>query len=305
MTGSGAPIEELAQAFVVADGTPGTRLFKDTPSMLAAPPSPASSVPTAPAIGSGAFGRGSGSRNALILVGIGILVLSLIGGVIAFASGGTAHHPTSAERAIPTVPAASTTTIASAPGAKNTGCEPGTVCSTATSMPCATATNFPTATTQTCNTAESGCPTRSPGTSQTTNTSPCVGAPGGCGNATTTTACGSPAAGCGPTTTVQPQGTTTTGVATTTTTAPQCLAVTSVSPNQGGAGQQVTVTGCGFTSATSVTFGPGRTASFVVNADTSITAIVPAGPSGTQVDVQVTTSSGTTPISSADKYLFV
>jgi len=302
MTDPGAPIEDLAQAFVVADGTPGARLFKGPLSALGAPAFGAGSdPPTVRTVGS----AGLGSRNIFLLVGIGILVVLLVGGLIAFASGGPAHHTTSAQPALGIVATSSTTTTLVSGGVTHAvACAPGAVCSTTTSKPCAGAANCTTTTTHSCNAVGPGCPTRMPAGGQSTTTNPCVGAIGGCDGLTTTTACGNAVAGCGTTTTAPPQSTTT-SAAPTTTTAPQCLAVTSVSPNQGGAGQQVTVTGCGFTNATSVTFGLGRAASFTVTTDTSISAFVPAGPSGTQVDVQVTTPSGTTPTGSADKYLFI
>jgi hypothetical protein len=66
--------------------------------------------------------------------------------------------------------------------------------------------------------------------------------------------------------------------------------VTSLSPNQGPAagGTSVTITGTTFTGATAVTFGGTAATSFIVNSDTSITAITPANAPGA-VDVIVTT----------------
>lgn len=69
-------------------------------------------------------------------------------------------------------------------------------------------------------------------------------------------------------------------------------AVSSVSPNSGPAGTSVTITGSGFTGATSVKFGSTNATSFTVNSDTSITAVSPAIAPGT-VALTVTTPNGT------------
>src|SRR5579884_1403697 len=55
-----------------------------------------------------------------------------------------------------------------------------------------------------------------------------------------------------------------------------CPSITSFTPSSGAPGTPVTLTGCGFTGSTSVTF-HGVVASFVVNSDTQITAMVPVG----------------------------
>jgi len=85
--------------------------------------------------------------------------------------------------------------------------------------------------------------------------------------------------------------------------------VTSVVPAAGptSGGTTVTITGkgyCGGTAApSSVTFGGTAATSFVVNSDTSITAVSPAHAAGT-VDVQVTTSNGTSGINAGDQFTY-
>jgi IPT/TIG domain len=87
--------------------------------------------------------------------------------------------------------------------------------------------------------------------------------------------------------------------------------VTGVSPGSGPivGGNTVTVTGAGFTggtgfiTASAVFFGTVPATSFTVNNDGSITATVPAGVVGI-VDVTVTTTGGTSPVSAADQYAY-
>ncbi|MFZ0667991.1 MAG: IPT/TIG domain-containing protein [Acidimicrobiales bacterium] len=82
--------------------------------------------------------------------------------------------------------------------------------------------------------------------------------------------------------------------------------VTQVAPDFGPAsgGTTVTITGSGFTGATSVDFGPGAPAAgFTVDSDSQITATAPAESVGT-VDVTVTTPISTSSTSSADQYTF-
>jgi pyrimidine deaminase RibD-like protein len=81
--------------------------------------------------------------------------------------------------------------------------------------------------------------------------------------------------------------------------------VTAVSGNRGSilGGQSATITGTNFTGATAVKFGATKAASFAINSDTSITAITPAHAAGT-VDVTVTTKTGTSATSSADRFTF-
>ena len=79
--------------------------------------------------------------------------------------------------------------------------------------------------------------------------------------------------------------------------------VSGISPPMGSASTSVTITGSGFTGATSVSFGPTASSSFTVNSDTKITATSPAG-SGT-VDVTVTTPNGTSATSAADQFTYI
>jgi hypothetical protein len=81
--------------------------------------------------------------------------------------------------------------------------------------------------------------------------------------------------------------------------------VTAISPRSGGVagGTTVTVTGTGFTSATSVQFGGNDASSMTLVSDTQITATSPPGAAGT-VDVTVMTPAGTSAISLADKFTY-
>jgi alpha-tubulin suppressor-like RCC1 family protein len=81
--------------------------------------------------------------------------------------------------------------------------------------------------------------------------------------------------------------------------------VTKVKLNKGPAagGTSVTITGTNFTGATAVSFGAIPAASFTVNSATSITTASPAGTTGT-VDITVTTSSGTSAISTKDHFKY-
>ena len=82
--------------------------------------------------------------------------------------------------------------------------------------------------------------------------------------------------------------------------------VSSVSPSSGPAsgGNVVTVTGSGFTGATSVSFGTTSAAAITIVNDTTINAVVPRGTSGTTVDVTVTGPSGTSAVSTGDRYSY-
>ena len=82
--------------------------------------------------------------------------------------------------------------------------------------------------------------------------------------------------------------------------------VSSVSPSNGPAagGSSVTITGTGFTGATAVKFGGTAAASYAVNTGTQITAVSPAGTSGSTVDITVTGPGGTSVTSSADHFTY-
>ncbi len=82
--------------------------------------------------------------------------------------------------------------------------------------------------------------------------------------------------------------------------------VTNVSPGGGppSGGTTVTVTGTAFTGATAVHFGANAGTGLVVNSDTSITIVSPAGTPGTTVDVTVTTPAGTSANTSADHFTY-
>src|SRR5229473_628955 len=80
--------------------------------------------------------------------------------------------------------------------------------------------------------------------------------------------------------------------------------VKSVTPTSGPTtgGTTVTITGSNLTSATSVSFGSTATSNFIVDSDTQITVVSPAG-NGT-VDVTVTTPEGTSTASTADQFSY-
>ena len=81
--------------------------------------------------------------------------------------------------------------------------------------------------------------------------------------------------------------------------------VTRVSPSSGSTagGNVVTISGTGFTKATSVRFGTVTTTHFTVKSSTKITVTVPAQKAGTH-DVNVTTPSGRSASNSTDKYTY-
>jgi hypothetical protein len=82
--------------------------------------------------------------------------------------------------------------------------------------------------------------------------------------------------------------------------------VSSLSPNSGpiGGGTPVTITGTNFTGATAVFFGD-MPAGFVVNDDTSITAVSPGEGSPDDVAVTVTSPGGTSAMSAADQFTYI
>jgi len=81
--------------------------------------------------------------------------------------------------------------------------------------------------------------------------------------------------------------------------------VTGISPSTGPTtgGTPVTISGTGFTGATSVKFGANVATGVAANSSTSIGATSPVGGSGT-VDVTVTTPSGTSSLSTADRFTY-
>jgi hypothetical protein len=82
-------------------------------------------------------------------------------------------------------------------------------------------------------------------------------------------------------------------------------AITGLSPVSGvfAGGTLVTITGTGFTGATSVDFGSAPATDVTVDGDTQVTALSPAGTG--IVDVSVTTPSGTSPTTGNDWYTYV
>jgi len=112
-------------------------------------------------------------------------------------------------------------------------------------------------------------------------------------------------AGGPPTTTTVPAPTTTVAPTTTTTSLAALPTVTGVSPTSGSTdgGTNVSITGSGFTGATSVMFGSVAATDCLVLGDTSIGCTSPAGSAG-EVDVTVTTPAGTSATSSADQFTY-
>ena len=80
--------------------------------------------------------------------------------------------------------------------------------------------------------------------------------------------------------------------------------ITSISPSSGpkAGGTSVTITGTGFTGATTVRFGS-VAAMFRLNSSTKITAVAPAQSAATR-DIQVTTPGGVSATSAADRYTY-
>ena len=84
------------------------------------------------------------------------------------------------------------------------------------------------------------------------------------------------------------------------------LAVTGISPDNGSTagGARVRVTGSGFTGATDVKFGHAAGQDLTVTSDTELTVTSPQAADSGPVDVTVTTSAGTSPISVADHFTY-
>jgi len=82
--------------------------------------------------------------------------------------------------------------------------------------------------------------------------------------------------------------------------------VTAISPAYGpvSTSTAITITGTGFTGATAVTVGGTAVTNLVVVSDTEITATTPASSTVGQVDILVTTPSGTSTSVAGDKYTF-
>ncbi len=78
--------------------------------------------------------------------------------------------------------------------------------------------------------------------------------------------------------------------------------VLSINPTSGAAGTSVVITGSNFTAATAIAFGPASAPTFVVNSDTSITAIAP--PAVDTVDVIVVTPSGVSGTTPVDRFTY-
>ncbi|NNN20657.1 MAG: hypothetical protein HKL80_01470 [Acidimicrobiales bacterium] len=82
--------------------------------------------------------------------------------------------------------------------------------------------------------------------------------------------------------------------------------ITSITPNTSNVsgGINTTITGSGFTGATSVTFGSTNASGFTVVSDTEITLSVPQATSAGTVDVTVTTPQGSSVLTSSDKFTY-
>jgi len=82
--------------------------------------------------------------------------------------------------------------------------------------------------------------------------------------------------------------------------------ISAITPNVGkpGGGDVVTITGSGFTGATTVSFGSTPGTALTVNSNTSITVTSPAGTATSVVDITVTGPGGTSAITTADKFTY-
>jgi energy-converting hydrogenase Eha subunit A len=86
--------------------------------------------------------------------------------------------------------------------------------------------------------------------------------------------------------------------------APPAPTVTAISPASGPAGTSVTITGTGFSGATTVDFGTGSPATFTVSSPTMIVATAPTASTPGVVDVTVTTPGGASPVTGADQFTY-
>ncbi|WP_328296185.1 IPT/TIG domain-containing protein [Kineococcus sp. NBC_00420] len=113
------------------------------------------------------------------------------------------------------------------------------------------------------------------------------------------------AAGAVDVTVTTPGGTSATSTADKFTYTAPAPAITAITPPAGpvAGGSSVVITGTNLTGASAVKFGTVAAKSFTVNSATQITAVAPAGTAGT-VDLTVTTATGTSATSTADKFTF-
>ena len=83
-------------------------------------------------------------------------------------------------------------------------------------------------------------------------------------------------------------------------------AITSISPREGptAGGEDLTITGTGFTGATKVRFGKKAASSYYVESDTQITATIPPQAAGA-VDIRVTGPGGTSPTNALSRYTYL
>ena len=86
-------------------------------------------------------------------------------------------------------------------------------------------------------------------------------------------------------------------------------AVVSISPARGpvAGGTAVTITGSGLTGTSAVSFGGVAATGVTVVSDSSVTATAPAAPGGTPVtvDVRITATGGTSPVTGADQFSYI
>src|SRR5207237_10748710 len=87
---------------------------------------------------------------------------------------------------------------------------------------------------------------------------------------------------------------------------PPSTAITSVTPNsaQSNGGTSISIVGSGFSNVTGVTFGGAAAASFTVTSTSAISAVSPSHTAG-MVDIQVLSTLGNSPITSADHFTYL